>query len=249
MGLRCTAASSTRIFNAAPVLPSTGYPMTVGCWFKAYGTTAGSLYAFSDSGTTTNYLEAALSSGVLSVGANAGAGVTSANSALPVVAGRWDFVLARFISATNRWISHYVDPRVATQVQNVTSRAPTSLDDLSIGGRGASTPANFFDGVIAEFWYLDTALAADPAVAIADHLVRELAHRGPFALPNTIDNIVEWRGLRVSSGSDTDDGYDVYSRVGPQTWQYSATKPITAEHPPLGPNYIRPGQVKSFLMV
>ena len=247
MALRLTSASSMRLFNAAPVLASGGYPLTIGLWFKCFSTGA-TMASFADNGTTTNFIEIAFSGSGPAASVNDGSGVASAVSANNVVALEWHFVLARFINSTNRWINHINRAGAVSSVQNTTSKAPTGLDNISVGARGASTPTSFFNGAIGEFWYLDSDLAADPAAAIPSEFLMEIALRGPFILPNSIDNIVEWRGFRQSTGSDTDTMYDVFSRVGRQTWQYSATPPILTDHPPLSTGYVRPGQSKFLVM-
>lgn len=249
MGAFFTAASSTGLFNAAPVLPAGGVPLTMAAWFNASST--GHVIGLYDTAVTNTWLACIFTTATsLTASSNTvGTAVSAAGGSIPL-ANQWTFVLARFISSTNRWNNWLQDRGGFGQAQNVTSNTPTSLDTFAIGHAKVSTPTAFIGGIVAEAWYADSDIpGADPAAALDPSLLRKIAFEGPFSYPPLAEKIVEWRGLRKTLTADAEGDYDTYSRIGPATWQASATRPIITNHPPLSPYYVHPGQVQSLLMV
>jgi hypothetical protein len=248
MAASFVAASSQRLRNAAHPLPLTGYPFTVGVWVKVR--TLGinhRIFALSDSGSADNHLS-------LYVGSTDAwriegtAGGAEANSAVgTVTTARWSFVLGRFIAAANRRLAvwHSTGNATFSAVQNTVSRAPTSMDMMSIGSLESSSPTDFFDGLIGEFWLANAdVLPTDAAISAA--AMQSLALGGPFSWPHIAKSIVEYRSLR--SHPTAGQGSDIYAGAGvrQQSWENVNGVGI-GPHPPLPYWYANPRQRRTLL--
>lgn len=232
MALYCTGASAQYLQNSAPLVLD--YPLTVACWFNpaTVTTSTRTIWALSDTGTTNHYLALQLPSlnFINAVAAAGGTEVFAAN-ANSVVAGSWYFVVARFISATNRRISALERTGLVSAGVNTTSRAPTSLDTMTLGARVSSNGATMpFDGAIAEFWIANSDVGVDSAAALPADLVRRLAYNGPFSDAYVVPRIVEYRSFRTDPLAGT--GNDFYYSKDVPVWSNVNGATMSA-HPPL----------------
>lgn len=243
------SASSQKLRNSAP--PLTDYPMTVGMWLypTAVGT-AQSPFGLYDTGTTNNYLELRLSTGsVIGAAAAAGGAAAAGNVTATLTNNKWHYVVGRFISATNRRIAVLYPDGSVDHGNSTTNRAPTGMDAMVLGVRETSSPGSYFDGAIAEFWITNTDIQADGAQLDAS-LLRQLAYSGPWSVPHTDKDIVDYRKLFSAIGSEQDSlGEWDGGAKGRQTWVNTNGVACTF-HPPLASNYATPyAQTPAFGMM
>jgi hypothetical protein len=249
MGALFTSASSTKIANTSPVLVATGSPICMAAWHLMSSTT-GPVIGFYDIATSNWWYELRLSGTGTAIASSMANGVErTATSTVSGVNGQWVFALARFISDSNRWISILNRAGQSEHIQNTTSNVMSAvLDNICIGARNVTTPV-YTSGTIAEVWYTDADIWPDPSSAIDDMIFRQIAFKGPFSIPELSDSIVEYRSLRKSIDSTTDEAGDgnVYSRVGLQTWTQT-NSPILSQHPPLAFDFVSPNTLKPIII-
>lgn len=245
------ASASSQYLNndAASVID---YPLSVGGWINlaAVGVVERTIFALCDTGTTNNWLRVFMnSSEQLRVGAAAGGTEASSASGASLVATAWQFFVARFINATNLRISVLHETGLVDAAQNTTSRAPTGLDNLSIGALKTSGGASsFWNGKIGEIWYTNTDIQED-AAALKSDTIRQLAYGGPFSIPHIAKDIIEYRSLRKYPNSDGDENNEIFhGAFGRQTWT-NTNGVTTGDHPPLPYWYVKPGQVQAELVI
>lgn len=186
-----------------------------------------------DTATTNNYMILQLTAGAWRVQSRAGGTAAGTADTGVATANAWHFVVARFISATNRRIDILHPDGSTASNQNTTSRAPAGLDRLGLGCTINSTPAEFFNGYIAEFWVANIDIRADGA-ALDASLLRQLAYGGPYSVPHVSANLVAYRSLFQSLSSNQDISSDnqdggVYGRLN---WTNTGGATL-APHPPL----------------
>lgn len=247
-----TASSNQYLSNAAPIVVAP--PFTVGMWVNltAVGNAARTLFALSDTGTTNNYTLLRMTSAeLLSITARAGgteAGANVASGSIP--AGRWSFVLGRFITTTARRCSFYIAHGTgagAVSHGSISSlRAATGIDTLTIGGLltsgGLTEP---WDGGIAEYWLTNDDVQPENA-ATYDWLVRQLAWGGPFSVPYLARSVVEYRSFRKYPSSDADDLSEVYYTARPTLVNNAGV--TTYAHPPLPYWYRNPRDFRGMMV-
>lgn len=240
-----TAASTQYLANTAPSLPSTGYPFTVGMWVSlaAVGASARTLFSFSDTATTNNYLLVRMTATeTVQCTASAGGTESSSTTAASMVAGRWHFIMAQFISATNRrlWVPGINGFSTQANQQSTTSRVPTGLDTITIGALqtsgGVTEP---WDGSIGELWIANSTF--EDSGSAGNFFA--IAQGGPFAFPHIANKIVEYHSFRKDLSSDTFDNEEDFLSI-PGTEIITNTNGVTVgPHPPLPYWYVKPGQV------
>lgn len=216
--------------------------------------------AFSSSSTANNYVQLAVgATAKLNFNSNAGGTTRSCATTTSVVAGNWYFHLGRNISSTSRWVVMYDSTTgLIEQVQNTQSSAPTYVTPrFGIGSIPGSSLVNPSNNIVAEAWYADSDIIGnDTNTALSADFVRKLALMGPFACPEISNAIVEYHSLWQATGTavyapSISQG-DYYSRIGLQAWANpitAANVPVPGPHPPLSPNYVRPGQNAPILVV
>lgn len=237
MAIAFVGASTQYLSNSAP--PAFAYPFTVGLWVKH--TNVGStttMWSWADTGSTTEYCGIwQVSGGSVQVRINTGAtlgAITLAGSA-----SLWTFVLARFISATNRRASSYVLGNAIAHGNNATNITPTGIDTMALGAHVTSSVSQALTGSIAEFWWASSDVQNDGAQA-DNALVYQLATRGPFSVPHIAPNIVEYHSFRRSIDLYGDLRRESYfGPQGRQVWS-PTNSPTTASHVPLPAQYATP---------
>jgi hypothetical protein len=242
-----TAASSQRLRNVVPPLPSTGYPFTVGLWVRARSVGAlATIFSFADTGTTNNYFSLGIAAaGNVRISAAAGGAVSFAQAA-QMATTRWYFVLGRFIDATNRRIAVLgMGGANFAASQDTVSRAPAGLDTMTIGSLEASTPLDFWDGMVGELWLANADVQADGGAATAS-LLHALAFGGPFAFPHIAKSLVEYRAMRRHPTAGGAGAIIAGAGVGLQVWE-NVNGVGMGPHPPLPYWYVNPLQRKSLL--
>lgn len=241
MSAQFLAASSQSLSVATP--PITAYPFTVGAWIRP--TTTGAIRTIWTAGlNTTNYYalfqwntnQWNCQSSAAGVDADCLGGTVTANS--------WQFVIGRWISATNRRLSVINVAGTAAFAQNTTNQTNTiSSEFIGVDISGATS---FFSGNIAEFWKTNTDIQADGA-QLQDATLRQLAYGGPLSIPHIAADVVEYRSFRKSPTFDElPEIY--YGAKGIQAWT-NTNAVIVGEHPPLPYSFVRPGQNKRILMI
>lgn len=94
-----------------------------------------------------------------------------------------------------------------------------------------------YSGDIAEYWMTNTDIQPD-AAQLQDATLRQLAYNGPFSVPRVAANLVDYRSLRASLGSNQDvqDGGLFDGPYGRQVWVNTNSAKL-GPHPPLAPDY------------
>lgn len=243
-----TAASSHYLHNDAS--PITAVPFTAACWFRSTTVAAGAarIFTFTDTASTNNRFAISRDTNDLTFSAQAGGTEAIATVANLVAANQWSFIVARGISATNRRIAQLAHTGAAGHAQNTTSRAPGSVDRVALGSSAHSSPGNFFDGLIGEFWYTNTDIQADGA-QLQDSLLRQLAWGGPFSVPHIAKDIIEYRSFRHGLVTDDDVHGDIhFGAKGLQRWT-NTNGVARGPHPPLPYGYVKPTVNRQFAVI
>lgn len=243
-------ASSQFVSRASVSLPAGLYPFTIAAWVNPASIPAATMTAvgFHTSSSNVNfaYLGVTSTTGTPRLTCQ-GTGNQATTTATGLTTGNWSFMLGRFINTTNRRLSVLHYNGVLEHAQGTTSVVLASQDTTAVGAFVGSANSNFFDGRIGEFWYTNTDIQAD-AAQLQDSTLQQLAYGGPFSVPHIAKDIVEYRSLRKHPSSDGDDGFEIYSSVGRQTWTNTAGVSI-GDHPPLPYSYVRPGQIQRNLVI
>ena len=215
------SASSQYLSNAAT--PITTFPFSVGVW--VYPTATGveqTIFGISDTATTNNFWELFITTGDSFQVIAAAGGQTNGITLGTVTLNSWHFLLMRIISATNRrvtglWTSGGFTVSSANGTQ---SRNASSIDMMTLGAERTTSVSRYFSGGIGEFWVTNTDVYWDSAAHPPDWFIHQLALRGPFAFPHIARNLMDYRSLRQSMGSNLDVFNDVLMPGigGRQTW-------------------------------
>lgn len=246
MGALFVSASSQFLENNAP--PLITVPLTVGMWFNPSAVSATTyLYQLAAGGSATANGEGwdirFTSTGIIGVGTAGGGTRTSANTIGTIAANTWTFVIGRWIAANLRRIDILFPGGATEHVSTVVSNTPPGpITRESIGCSDNSVRGGFYSGIIGEFWKTNTDIQPD-GLALTDATLRQLAYYGPFSIQSIAKDIVDYRSLRSSVGSDTDEQPDyAMGNKGRQTWVNNAGV-IYAAHPPLSPGYRGPSDI------
>lgn len=247
MSASFASASSQSLQLATTTLLANNNTWAVGLW--VYPTTTGAdrtIFAYSDTATADRYHEIRQTSGdQWAIASNAGAGEASA-AAGTVTANQWHFLLGRLSGAASRFIEVLTPDGAASSNSNTTSVNPAGLDTLALGGRVSSSPTQFFDGLLAEFWLIN-GMQLYPA-SLATGLLYPLAFDGPFAMAHIAKDIVDYRSLRLG-GPNVGQVGDIFNGGGSTSliWTDSNTVTFDPMHPPLPGRYQRHGDEGSFI--
>lgn len=235
MALRITAASQQAICNTSP--PVTAYPLTLMCWAcPLTGVGDGSVYVFGNTSDSLQWLGIDFTSASgWYLPASTGGGGSQDTGFIAHSLGRWDFIVARCISATNRRLSVLTSQGAVTHVQSTGSATP-SINRLTIGKFGNAVTTDqatggWFQGRIAECTLIGADIQPDGA-QLEDRFLRDLAHKGPFAFPHLHRDILEYRSFR-SSVLNERPGETWFGRRGRQSWSPITAVPAIDAHPPL----------------
>jgi hypothetical protein len=183
--------------------------------------------------------------------ANAQSGVSpsTAAAALTISANKWYYLVARFITGTNKTMSVLSYDGIVANGSNSTSDIPTSITRAAFGTRDISTRARFFDGIVSEFFITNVDIQGDGA-ALQTSTLGWLAFNGPFSIPHIAKNIVEYRSFRDGLDSTQDSLMDNYwGAFGRQTWVNNAAATVGISPPYLSSSYAKPQQKKRILVV
>lgn len=239
MAVSFVSASSQYINNAAA--PVTAIPFSVGFWFKMpTGGSDPTLWSLSDTAGDVNQFYIFLNaSNQIVIGALATTPAETATTTA-ITSDAWAYVVARFISATNRRISVRHASGVIDNAQNTTSKTPASIDAVTLGASGSLTKSNYIDGSIAEYWMANVDIHRGGGALPATYL-HQLAFNGPFSVPFIERNLVDYRSFRQSITSDQDHGDDYFppaNRPVRQVWT-NVNSATLGPHPPLPGSYER----------
>lgn len=248
MGAFFTAASSQYLSNAAAPIVSTLYPFSLGLWVNVNSIGAEHVFWNVNSGGANNSATmscTAANTWLLEATIVSDVDITTGT----VAAGKWFYVVGRYISATNRRISVLDPSGSASHAQSTTSTVLTTLVRMNIGAfQNTGAASTFFDGYLAEFWYANADIQPDGA-QLQDATLRQLAYYGPFSIPSIGQNLLEYRSFYSSQGSETNKPEEVYSGGrDAQAWVNNAGVKIGL-HPPLCSGYVRPTDISRLMMV
>lgn len=254
MSLRLEAANSQYLTQAAP--PILDYQFTVGIWVNlaAVGAVARTIFCLSDTGTTNNYFVLRMTASEnLNIAVAAGGAESTVAGATALVAGTWNFVLARFNSTTSRrMLSYHYDGLHAQPAGDTNTRAPTGIDTLTIGALNTSAGVSaFWDGLIGPYFITNDDVIIGGGTITNANDTRKFGRFGPFALPHLADHLMEWRSFRTSpTGGDAADVYTAKVNGGtmPGPWVNNGGAQI-GPHTPLSCLYRLPQLVKLPLVI
>jgi hypothetical protein len=167
------------------------------------------------------------------------AGGFKGTTSLVAVLGRWDYILVRTISATNRRIAVLSSEGVAAHAQSTNSVTLTGHNSLSLGAwsvAGFITTSGGMTGTIAEMFYSATDIQPD-GTQLSDATLRQIAYGSPFSMASIAKDIAEYRALFSTAGGGTFAQGEILQRR-PATWSNTLIAP--GPHPPLFPSYKRP---------
>lgn len=228
--------------------PVTGYPITVGCWVRpaAAGNVFRSIWQLSKLTDATDRL--ALYQWTGSTWCTL-ATVSSADDTCTggtVTALQWHYLVARFISTTNRRIDVLNASTSTAHTQSTGSAAPASLVEINIGTDTGGADA--FSGQIAELWYTNTDIQPDGA-SLDNILLRQLAYNGPFSVPYIAKDIVEYHSFVSAFGKSDHPGEVFWGARGQQIYTVTGS-PLIGQHVPLLlPSYVRPDDYQPSMVI
>lgn len=236
-------SGTQQLKNTSPAV--TDYPITVGCWVRpaAAGNVFRSIWQLSKSADPSDRFALYQWTGSVWAALVTVASTDTACTGGTVTATSWHYVVARFISATNRRIDVLNANGSTAHAQDTTSVAPASQAELNIGAD--TNTQDPFSGLIAELWYANADIQVDGA-ALSDATLRGLAYGGPFSIPGIAANIMEYRSFRKQPNMD--ELGEVYYGGKVQTWAPTGT-PTIGFHAPLPYWYVKPGQNERVLMI
>lgn len=241
MALNCASASSQYLLNTAS--PITAYPFTFGVWSIAPSVTTANrcVWAVGDIATDNDFWRFAGNNASGNIFVSIAGGVATTLTVGSLSNNVWSFSVVRGISATNRRMTVLNANGSVSHGQSTASSAVAATNAMTIGANAAkATPAHFWNGRIAEFWYTATDIQADGA-QLLDSTFRQLARLGPFSLPHVATDLIEYRSFWSTIGSDQHKPGEVYVGAGKtrQTWINTAGVTLGA-HPPLPVGYYWP---------
>ena len=236
---------SSYLVNSAPTV--LGYPFSVGIMvrLKAASNVIRGIWALSSIGTSTDYFEIRMSATeVLQMATSSSLVAQELLSPLGAsVPDKWQFILARFISPTNRNMSVLAHTGNFGTTVGVTNLNPSGLSLMTIGA--ISTAAGLrdanvtvpWDGSIAEFWMTNSDAYPSHGGSVNKNFMVSLKERGPFAFPNIGNNIVEYRSFRKYPTHEANDPNEVYY-ISSQAIRWANVNGVgIAPHAPLVPQY------------
>lgn len=247
MGVLFVAASTQRIWKGTGAgVGSTIYtavPFTVAIWMRSVSTGAERYAWLANQGaSTSNYFAVGINAANAFI-AQVNDGGQDEAAAGTVVANRWFFVVARFISATNRRISVLSEIGAISHAQNTTSLTPTGVDTEQISGDNGF--GSWWNGHIAEFWSVPADI--QPGGAQLDNgLLFQLAYQGPFSVSTIGPQVFEYIDFQNSVYPGTQDTY--WGSRGAQQWAQVNT-PKNGLHPSLPYSYVKPSQTQKLLVI
>jgi len=265
-----SSASSTIYLNAVPCATiSTGVPPVISysAWFTCSATavqTYHTPFSLFDN-TSSNTIEITCAKGTASrfgIGADDGGG-SIATEPGTYAANEWCFVIGRIITSSNRRCSCYNANTQQLVHGNNTSAASPDFSTTQVWrfmGRGTVASESMR---LAEFWIMD----GDLGVASADldaSLVYQLAMYGPWSVPRVAQNLIAhlpFYNFFMHDNQDSGNGSVRYSQSNENYFNQQKIKAAntvgtigfdlvdsrnksysSSPHPPVSPQYIRPGQ-------
>ena len=246
MGALFNRSTPDYLTNASP--PTLTPPFTVMMWAMQPTLVASNmaLWSYSDFSKTIaagNWFRVRATSTTGVIGAStstAGADVNAA-TALGPVAGEWFFIVARFISSTNRKTAALYRTGASHGTSTTSSAPAITTPRMTFGTTQCSDGVTgSWTGHIGEFSLVNADVQPGGA-QLDDNLLRQLAYGGPYSVPSIADKILIYRGFRSAVTSDQDrlDEHDVGGGLGRQTWAPTGA-PRLSEHPSLPYSYELP---------
>lgn len=226
------STSTSRYYSDNPALLSTGYPLTMACWYYPTAIFTRAAMSFGDGGGGGGSGHR-LGMGTLNTGSAwllyaSDASLTNSSGGAPAL-NKWAFMIGRFMTATDRRLDVLQEGTIFS-IQGTASRVPSGLNRLEMGATGVAALTSPNMGSLAEFWYMQSGI---PGVsgAIPAQLLYQLAYKGPFSVPSVGSKVIEYQSLLKGPFFSEENFFR-----GPRpNWTYSlATGALTSGiHPPL----------------
>lgn len=239
MGANFVGASTQYLAKASSAVGA--YPFSMGCWVRP--TTSAAITTVWANYTSGSNYWCVFQWDTNQWNAQAHNTVDVDCLAGTVTSGSWHYLVARFISATNRRLAVLNANGTISHAQSVTSSTPAATNE-HIG----EFSSLLMTGQIAEFWTANIDIQTGGG-QLQDSTVHKLAYTGPFSVPGIVGSMREYHSFYSSTGSDTEKLGEVYwGAKGAQTWTNTGGV-TTSFHPPLFPEYVRPADKQTLLIV
>lgn len=250
MALLIDTASTSNIVGFGTVNFPIVRPFSIGMWVRCNATTTATFFCLTDTATTNNYhsIRQSTTWGLVARGGGTENSVTGGT----VTTGRWAYLVARFITATNDRMSVLEYNGTVTSLNRTTTRSPTSLDNVLFSALQTTSRTEPFAGSIAEFWIANKDIQPD-ALALSNDTLRTLAYRGPFAVPTVAQSVCYYTSLLSLPPGDstTNDGAtgnldEIYAPFGVGTNKFDffintgLGRIGITDHPPRASNFVTP---------
>jgi hypothetical protein len=212
---------------SASAMPATVMPWTVGFWVNwwAASVPAGGVFFALGSADTLDewFVNFNSTAFVQSTAVSDGTLVGTNTITYTPVAGKWYYVVARYISATNRWLSilPHGDGLAALHSQNTTSANPTLSPVVCTIGADNNAGSGCA-ATMAEFFFAKADIQSD-GLQLSDTTLRKLAYEGPLSVIRQ-DQIIEYLQFRV--WHDPAASFIQQLRTGNEPDYFSARVPI-----------------------
>jgi hypothetical protein len=237
-------------------VPAFSLPFCLGFWFRSRtGSLAEQLVSWSVAASATVRYNVTKGNSALPATVVVGHRIGAANGAAiitgAIVSNVWLFVLARFISTTNRRNASIIADTYFTEVQNTTNISAVTPDNGTIGTTITSGAANNIAAAgssLAEYWLTDADICANETTDRS--LVQQLALNGPFSVPHIAASVIDYRSFQSGISDDVVPMGAGRYQAGKGTvinfLQTGGTGLSIGPHPPLSSEYVRPAQRKLF---
>lgn len=218
------------------------YPFTVGFWVYIPSISANmTIWSECDTGTTNNYYSVRATTTAFTIVARGGGTENSGTATASLLTGAWNYVIARFISATNRRISVFNrNGIVHAQVTTNTTKSATGMENIGYLRTSAGITEQF-TGYVGELWMALKDIQGDGAQLLNSTLV-SIAFNGPLKYVNPQNSLAYYFSFKqkVSPMPYWDYGEAYMNntiRALITNWTSLTTTPTWGPHPILKPTY------------
>lgn len=166
-----------------------------------------------------------------------------------VTANQWSYLVARFISASNRRLAVLDSNGARSHALGTTSLTPSGVDNMILGAtQDTGSFSGHFDGRISKLWICNADIQADGA-QLDNAMLHQLAFGGPLSVPHIHKNLLFYQGLRLGNAPMGQvNGLEAYITTRTISPSTSGTIAMAAD-PPLPYWHVEPRQRKSLLTI
>lgn len=186
--------------NATPV--NSWYPYSMGCWYKPDVTNqTGLALSIGNTGISRDAISVGMKTGQFYINADNGTQFSDLNTSFSSTNTLWAYMVARFISATNRRLSFWHESGNYQKMSDATNvPAGTAFNQMAIGFRNDQQANITFQGSIEHVWFADSDIAPDSAADLPDSMFFQMAYHGPTSIPGLATKLIDY--LPLTGGID-----------------------------------------------